>query len=85
MIVCGWCHSDTAPGRCSPSGREPALPWLQRATEPPVVTEAERHRRLLTDATAALRAEGADPTTERLAEHLGIDPRTIRRWRAVSA
>ena len=84
MIVCGWCHADTDPVRCSACGRDPAVPWVQRALEPPTVSLAERRRRQLTAATAALRAEGVEPTIDRLAERLDIDPRTVRRWRAVS-
>jgi hypothetical protein len=85
MIVCGWCHGDTEPGHCSSCGRDPALPWLQRATEPPVVTPADRYARFLAVAETQIRLEGHEPTIERLAERLDVDPRTVRRWRAMSA
>ena len=84
MIVCGWCNAETDLGRCTACGRDPALPWAQRALEPPVVTVAARHRRLLAEATVAIRAEGSEPTIDRLAERLEVDPRTVRRWRALS-
>jgi predicted transcriptional regulator len=49
------------------------------------MNEGVYHRRLLAEAEKALRDEGREATVDRVAEHLGIDPRTVRRWRAVSA
>lgn len=85
MIECGWCGGETKPGRCSACGREPIVPWTQRGLMPPAVTSSSRNRRLLAEAEKALREEGREPTVDRVAEHLGIDPRTVRRWRAVSS
>jgi hypothetical protein len=85
MIVCGWCNADTAPGRCSMCGRDPALPWVQRGSNPPVVTPADRYARFLAVATAAIQSDGLEPTIERLAARLDVDPRTVRRWRQMSA
>lgn len=84
MIVCGWCHAETQPARCSLCGRDPALPWVQRGQEPPTVTAADRNRIRMVRTSADLVAEGLEPTIERLADRLGVDPRTVRRWRGVS-
>jgi hypothetical protein len=85
VIVCGWCHGETTPDRCSLCGRDPALPWVQRGQEPPAVNPAERNRVRMVRASTDLLAEGYEPTIERLADRLGVDPRTVRRWRAVSS
>jgi len=63
-------------------GREAALPWIQRNEEPPAVTSFARNRRLLAQAERSIRADGLEPTIDRLAERLGRDARTVRRWRA---
>jgi hypothetical protein len=49
--------------------------------EPPAVTSSERNRRLLAQAEQAIRERGLEPTTERIAEQIGRDPRTVRRMR----
>jgi hypothetical protein len=82
MIVCGWCHADTAPERCSNCGHDPVLPWFQRAEEPPVVNEAERRFQAVREAEKGLRLAGLEPTVERIAERLDVSPRTVQRWRA---
>lgn len=82
MIVCGWCGKATDPGRCAACGRDPALPWVQRGTEPPAVAP---HERELAAAAAGLRAEGRKVTSEALAEVLDVSPRTVRRWQGMSA
>lgn len=79
MIVCGWCHADTPEFRCVACGRDPAIPWIQRAETPPQVAEAKRadnYRRLV----QARRDLGPDATNERIAELLGVSEKTIRRW-----
>lgn len=84
VIVCGWCGQDTRPGACGTCGRDPAVPWLQRAQEPPVVDEAAKHRRQLAEAAKAIESEGLRPTIDRLAEQLDVSPRTVRRWREMA-
>jgi hypothetical protein len=79
MIACGWCDTPTPPGACVRCGRDAALPWTQRGVEPP---KADTPRRRLAEAYAAV---GNDATVERLAEYLDVDPRTVRRWRQMSA
>jgi hypothetical protein len=82
VIVCGWCSADTVPDRCSVCGRDPALPWVQRGQEAPTVDVAERRFRAVRQVEQALRLEGQAPTIERLAERMGVSPRTVRRWQA---
>ena len=82
MIVCGWCGQPTKADRCANCQRDPVLPWTQRAQQPPPVDPRDRERRLLAEARASL---GRDATVEQLAEHLDISPRTVRRWREMSA
>jgi hypothetical protein len=82
VIECGWCGQPTKPGRCGNCQRDPALPWLQRGTEPPAFGATEVHRRRLAQAYREL---GRDASVERLAEFLDVDARTVRRWRAMSA
>ncbi len=83
MIACGWCGQSTTPGpRCAQCGRDPALPWLQRGQEPPIADLYARERRLLVEAERDLRQQGLEPTAELLAERIGRDVRTVRRWQA---
>ncbi len=86
MIVCGWCARPASGDRCAACGHaDPARPWLQRGQQPPEappaagrpsLSDAEIRRRL-----DAARAAGA-ATVEQAAEAIGVDPRTVRRWRA---
>lgn len=85
MIRCGWCNAETNPDRCGTCGRDPALPWLQRGAMPPEVSEADRFRAVLSGAEEAIRADGLEPTIDRLADKLDVSPRTVRRWRAVAS
>lgn len=85
MIRCGFCGGETAPGSCSLCGRDPALPYVQRGMEPPVIDEAARHRQALAEATSAIEASGLRATIDRLAEQLDVSPRTVRRWREMTA
>lgn len=79
MIACGWCGQPTKPGACVSCGRDAVLPWTQRGTTPP---SADTPARKLAQANAAL---GHDATVERIAEYLDVSPRTVRRWREMSA
>lgn len=85
MIVCGWCGRPTRDvPACDRCGHvDPRLPFIQRGL--PVPSETEVRRRRLHEAEAALRAEGEEPTAERLAEMLGVSDRTVRRWQQMSA
>lgn len=85
MILCGWCgHSTPNVDRCSHCGHEdPTRPYVQRGSRIPGA-EAAKHKRLA-DAEAAIRAAGEEPTVERIAERLDVSPRTVRRWREMSA
>lgn len=94
-IVCGWC-SQPAPdvGPCLHCGRDAALPWRQRAKQPPEIrTDAVGRpaldrsavRRRLAAARQALEDEGTNVTVEALAERLDVSPRTIRRWQQMAA
>lgn len=87
MIRCGWCGKDTANrDRCTSCGHaDPERPWVQRREPVPEVSHApgrpsvepdEAARRL----AAARREIGPGATVEAMAEHLGVDPRTVRRW-----
>jgi hypothetical protein len=58
------------------------LPWLQRGQQPQAFDAVEVNRRRLAEAVAAV---GRDATVEQLAEYLDVDPRTVRRWRQMSA
>lgn len=78
MILCGWCGAPTPSGACASCGRDAALPWAQRGQTPP---QADSPTRRLAQAVAAL---GADATVERIAEHLDVSPRTVRRWREMA-
>jgi len=92
--VCGWCAAVTTIDRCSACGRDPGLPYAQRATAPPVVRgdaagrppleAAELHRRLAT-AEAELARGGRKATVDALAVHLDVSPKTVRRWRQMVA
>jgi hypothetical protein len=85
VIVCGWCGKPTlTEARCAACGHvDPERPWTQRNEivprvslhdgRPPITTEEARRR---------LAALGPAATVEQLAEHFGVDARTVRRWRA---
>jgi hypothetical protein len=92
MIPCGWCGRATPPEHCASCGRDPAVPYVQRGTEPPViathevrpgVTPAEAARRLA-GARETLQHAGRPVTVEALAEALDVSPRTVRRWREMA-
>ena len=90
-IVCGWCEGATEPDRCSHCGRDPALPWFQRAAEHPRASEDHASGRPKLDPSQirqklriAIKELGSDATKAQLAEHLGIDMRTLGRWQKVS-
>jgi len=85
VIVCGWCGQPSEPDRCGNCRRDPALPWVQRATDPPAVDPTDDIRRRLSEAAAAVESHGHRPTAERLAEHLDVSPRTVRRWQQMAA
>ena len=88
VIECGWCGATTAPGRCGHCGRDPALPWIQRAQEPPTArADQETGGRPTLDASQirqrlriARKELDPDVTNAALAEHLGISERTLGRW-----
>jgi hypothetical protein len=83
MIVCGWCGQPTTPGpACASCGRDPALPWTQRGLFAPLADKYARERRLLAEAERDIRGQGLEPSADRLAERLGIDARSVRRWQA---
>jgi hypothetical protein len=84
MILCGWCGAPTTVGLCLSCGRDAALPWAQRATEPPTVESRGSGRPQLTAAEAAKRLAAAGPhaSDEAVAIHWDVDPRTVRNWRA---
>lgn len=91
LVLCGWCHQPTDPatkcGACA--HKDPALPWLQRGEEPPVVRSEpgrpslDEHdiRRRYAEAKADLEGAHRDPTIEAIAERLDRSPRTVREWR----
>lgn len=92
MIRCGWCHGPTANvDRCSSCGHvDPERPWLQRGEAVPHIGSDAVGRpsldpsaiaRRLADARHAL---GDNATVQQLAEHLDVDPKTVRRWRALT-
>lgn len=85
MILCGWCSEPTKDGeRCDHCRHiDPTRPYTQRGLPVPDASEAKLRR--LARAEADIRAAGEVVTVERLAERLGVDPRTVRRWREVSA
>lgn len=93
VIVCGWCSKPTANAdRCTSCGHEdPARPWVQRGATPPAIGQPAAGRprldpaavrRQLAEAERAL--DGRAPTVDALAEELGVDPATVRRWRKVA-
>lgn len=84
MIVCGWCGRPTRDEpRCDRCGHvDPRIPYIQRGL--PVPTETEVRKRRLHEAEASLRAQGEEPTAERIAERLDVSPRTVRRWQQMS-
>jgi hypothetical protein len=89
MIECGWCGAATKPGACSTCGRDPALPWQQRAQDPPGFTARDAGRPNL-DASQVrqririARKEHPDATNAELAEYLGISARTLGRWQMLA-
>lgn len=86
MIRCGWCGNPTAGDPCSACGHEdPVRPWYQRGQEPPKVAKADEARKRLAAARHAIESEGRKATVDALAEQLGVDPRTVRRWREMTA
>lgn len=87
VMACGWCGHPTAnDDRCTSCGhQDPRRPWIQRGQEAPVVAGrlvATDVRKRLAEATHEL---GGSPTIEALAERLGVSPRTVRRWREMTA
>lgn len=90
MIVCGWCGQSTLPESCSSCGRDPALPWHQRAQEPPQAEHREAGRppldpgQIKQKLRIARKELGADATDADLAELLGVSPRTLDRWQKVA-
>lgn len=89
-IQCGWCGQPASRTACGHCGRDPVLPWAQRAQEPPEIrTDAAGRpvlddrtiRRRLAEARIAIEEAGGTVTVEALAEHLDVAPRTVRRWR----
>jgi len=84
MIRCGWCGRPTPDDdRCRSCGHaDPRLPWDQRRAPVPAVSAVDDHRRRLAEAEREL---GTDATIERIAEHLEVSPRTVRRWREMTA
>lgn len=86
MIRCGWCGKDTANrDRCTTCGHvDPERPWVQRGEPVPTIAPRDPGRPQVTeaDARARLSALGPHATDDQLAEHHGVDARTVRRWRA---
>lgn len=83
-IVCGWCGSATMRDPCEHCEHvDPARPWIQRGQQPP--SESVLRRQRLARAEAELRGTGIEPTVERIAERLDVSPRTVRRWREMTA
>jgi len=92
--LCGWCGAMTSIEQCSSCQRDPALPYLQRATKPPLVRTDARGRpgltvhevrRRLATAAAQLAEEHRSATVDALATQLDVSPKTIRRWRQMVA
>ena len=91
MIRCGWCGGATRDEiTCDMCGRDPVKPYRQRGKWPPQIETPERGRphldvrearKRIESAEYQLRQQGRAVTTEAVAELLGVDPRTIRRWR----
>lgn len=82
MIACGWCGAGTESDRCSNCGRDPEQAYTQRNRTPLVFND---HSRRLADARKRLTASGRAITVDRLAEEIGVDARTVRRWQQMSA
>jgi hypothetical protein len=85
MIVCGWCGQPSEPDRCGNCHRDPALPWVQRGVEAPMVDPLGGAKRRMAEVTADLESSGYRATAERIAERLDVSPRTVRRWQQKSA
>lgn len=84
MTECGWCGQPTEPGRCGNCHRDPALPWVQRGVDPPVIDPRDALRKRLHVAVTELEQQGHRATAERIAEHLDVSPRTVRRWQQMA-
>lgn len=86
-VACGWCGHPTAPGTCGYCGRDPSRPYLQRGIPVVHVPMPKAGRPGLDDATIRARLReateilGPDATVQEIAEQLGVDPRTVRRWK----
>lgn len=86
-IACGWCGHATEPSRCGYCGRDPALPYLHRGETPQILNDPEAGRPVLNERqighrlAAAVAELGPGATVERLADFLGVSPRTVRRWK----
>jgi AcrR family transcriptional regulator len=61
------------------------LPWSQRGVDAPLIDPNHEYRRRLAAATADLESRGQRATAERIAEHLDVSPRTVRRWQQMAA
>jgi hypothetical protein len=81
MILCGWCGHPTSGERCSSCGRDPRLPYVQRAQEPVPFDDRAENRAKLAQAEREISVAGVRPTIDQLAEFLDVSPRTVRRWR----
>jgi hypothetical protein len=87
VIRCGWCGKPTAnEDRCTSCGHsDPTRPYFQRGEAVPQIDgrlDSADVRRRLAEARSAL---GGNPSVERIAEHLDVSPRTVRRWRELAA
>lgn len=84
MIVCGWCGHPTKPETCETCGRDPVVPWEQRGLAAPkfdpAAERAKEQAARLTAARRALIEAGAKITNAALAEAIGVDEKTVRRW-----
>ena len=83
MIRCGWCGKATeATERCAACDHiDPTRPYVQRGEPVPGLDRGDVNRRRLAEAMKTL---GDDATIERIAEHLDVSPRTVRRWREMT-
>ena len=91
-MICGWCEQPTANlVRCSSCGHpDPGRPWEQRGEATPTVRADVVGRPVLDPAairrrlSEARRVLGDTVTIERLAEHLEVSEKTVRRWQKVA-
>lgn len=96
-IECGWCGAATVvaasdvPNACRRCGRDPVVPWTQRAMKAPVVPgPAEDHEpagrpklepgEIRQRIRIARKELGVGATKAALAEKLGISERQLGRW-----